>query len=301
MESAKINQINTMSKPTQYYSQEFPEEGELVLVKFISREDMYFTAKLVEYDLDGLMNYHNVTKKRRVVSWTHYVFMDKLMVARVDDVDEDKQIVQLSLAYLNRGEKDQRTINEIQSNLMTYFIENKAMESFVKSICITNNLDYNTIWTTLVHHIDELRREYNEEQDEETNISIWKYFNDNFDNLDDWASELELDPTIITAIKELHAKKTHEGTKKITSRIGIISLNGIDETKQMLKKVFDNLEYKFSFRYDTTPYYLFETTTDDSSPDSHTAFIEQLESSAQTSLSKIFIKTDFVAKLSLNK
>jgi translation initiation factor 2 alpha subunit (eIF-2alpha) len=296
MESVKTNLTNIMSKPDQYYSQQFPEEGELVLVQFISRNDTYFTAKLVEYDLDGLMNCHNVTKKRRIASWSQYVFMDKVMVARVEDVDEDKENVQISLAYLS-SEKDQRSINEIQSSLMTYFTENKAMENFVKSLCITHNFDYNTIWTTLVHHIDELRREYN--QDEKTNISIWKYFNDNIANLDDWASELELESTIVTAIKELHAKKTHEGTKKITSRIGIISLNGIDKTKQMLKKVFDGLEYKFSFRYDTTPYYLFETTTDDSSPDLHTFFIEQLKSSAKTSLSKIFIKTDFVAKLSV--
>lgn len=55
MESVKTNLTNIMSKPDQYYSQQFPEEGELVLVQFISRNDTYFTAKLVEYDLDGLM------------------------------------------------------------------------------------------------------------------------------------------------------------------------------------------------------------------------------------------------------
>jgi translation initiation factor 2 alpha subunit (eIF-2alpha) len=277
-----------MNSDLQYYSQINPEVGELVLVQFTELKDDYIEAKLLEYPYIGIMNYHNASKKRRVSSWKKIIPLNKNMVAKVDEIDERTRYAQLSLTYLDNG-NDENT----QNKLMEYFNENKIMESFIKSLCIINNYEYNLIWTKLIHHIDYLRREYNEENEE--NISLWKYFNDNIDNLCEWLEEVELDE-IYDLIMKLYEMKKSEVPYKISSKIGIISMSGIDKTKEIIQKSIEKLEYEYSLRYDTAPYYLFESHSKDSLEEDHQKFIKEIESNAQKSNSKIFVKVDFCSK-----
>jgi translation initiation factor 2 alpha subunit (eIF-2alpha) len=183
--------------------------------------------------------------------------------------------------------------NQIQEKLMESFNENKLMENFIKTICIVNNLIFNDIWITFVYHIDEQRRINNNDYP-----SIWKYFIENITDLDEWINNSNLDDSIGVIILELYKKKTKELPKKITSKIGIISLGGINPTKELLKNIIKNINYNYTFRYDTTPYYLFESSTEDSNIESHNEFIKNLEIESQKFSPKIFIKSDFIGKIS---
>jgi translation initiation factor 2 alpha subunit (eIF-2alpha) len=279
----------------QYYSDNNPTEGELVLVQFTEKTDAFFDAKLLEYPYRGMMSFQDATKRRKVSSWNKIVPLNKDMVARVEEVDEDAHIVQLSIAYLDDGvPKDEATPEKIQEKLLMYFNDNKLMVNFIKSLCIIHKYEFNYVWTQLVHHIDVHRREYNDENDE--NISMWKYFCDNFESLDDWVGETELDGSIAGQIRELYEKRTEVAPHKISSKIGIISLGGVNPTKDLLTKVLGKLDYKYSFRYDTTPYYHFESFSDDSSDQDHQKLIKELETESQKYTPKIFIKVDFCAK-----
>ena len=292
MDTKDQTKINTNC---QYYSTENPVEGELVLVQFTERNDSFIKAILLEYEYTGMMNYKDVTKKRRVSSWNRFIPLDKNMVARVDDVDTDKKIVQLSLAFLDEGVKDEKNASQLQEKLMIPFNENKLMENFIKSLCVVNKLDYTMIWTSLVHCIDKHRREYNDDMDE--NISIWKYFSDNIDTLDSWIEESKLDDTIGTEIKKLFQKKTESVIHKIVSRIGIISLGGVESTKQLLSQVLSNIKFKYTFKYDSTPYYIFESSSEDSTVDEHIELVKQLEKESSKFNPKVFIKTDMIGKV----
>ena len=108
------------------------------------------------------------------------------------------------------------------------------------------------------------------------------------------------DRQLIESIKELYGKITKETPKKITSKIGIISIGGIDATKKLISGILLQLKYNYNFRYETTPYYLFETSTEDSDCNSHNKFIKMLETESVKFNPKIFIKTDFVGKISAN-
>jgi translation initiation factor 2 alpha subunit (eIF-2alpha) len=288
-DAVSLNGIN-------YYSIEHPESGDLALVKFTANTDAFF-GTFVEYDgYRCIMNYQDAVKKRKVSSWAKFVPLEKVLVVQVDDVDTDKKVAQVSMAYLADNFKEELTPSQLQDKLMVPFMENKMMENFAKSLCIVNNFDIKEIWVKLVHHIDELRRD----TEDDDVPSIWKYFTENIEDLDEWINECELDESVGAAVKEMYDKKTKEAVKKITSRVGIISLGGVNSTRELIGKVLAQLNYTHTFRYDTTPYYLFESTTEDSDTGSHNKFIKTLEVESTKFNPKIFIKTDFIGRVSSN-
>lgn len=287
--------------PSQYFSSPDPEPDELVLVVFNEHAESFIDGELVHYDYKAIMSYEDATKKRKVDSWSKIVPLDKPMVACVEDVDTRAKVVQLSIRHLGAAGEN-LTPSQIQENLMKHFDENKIMESFIRSLCIINQYDFDEIWTQLVHYIDQERREYNEENEE--NVSLWKYFVDNIDNLDSWINEInseaELEEDIGKKIREQYQKKTEESIKKIRTRVGIISMGGVNKTKELIKNVLDelNITYKYTFRYDSTPHFVLESTTEDSNQQNHSEFIKKLEEKSKQMSPKVFIQLDYEAKIS---
>jgi len=294
--SAQAELLNTN---TQYYSVTEPSEGELVLVKFTEQGDGFFVGQLQEYNCRAMMNNSDVTKKRRP-NLNKLVPLDKMMVARVESVDVDARICQLSLAYLDEGVKDSDSGN-LQEKLLASFQENKQMESFMKSMSILHKYDYHEIWTKFVHPIDHHRREYNQEENEDDDVSIWKYFNDNIDDLGKWVQESGLDETFGKRVLELHKKKTFKKDQPLLTRFGIISLGGVDATKQLLTRAFADIDYNFSCEYESTPYYMFRSTTNDSSKEDHQKIITFLQTEGQKQEPKIFVEVKFVGENTIPK
>jgi len=294
--SAQAELLNTN---TQYYSVTEPSEDEHVLVKFTEQGDGFFVGQLQEYNCRAMMNNSDVTKKRRP-NLNKLVPLDKMMVARVESVDVDARICQLSLAYLDEGVKDSDSGN-LQEKLLASFQENKQMESFMKSMSILHKYDYHEIWTKFVHPIDHHRREYNQEENEDDDVSIWKYFNDNIDDLGKWVQESGLDETFGKRVLELHKKKTFKKDQPLLTRFGIISLGGVDATKQLLTRAFADIDYNFSCEYESTPYYMFRSTTNDSSKEDHQKIITFLQTEGQKQEPKIFVEVKFVGENTIPK
>ena len=274
----------------QFYSTENPGVGEIVLVKFTKKDEAFFDAVLLEYPYRGIMNYQDATKKRKVKSWNDHVPIGKQMVALVDEIDIDKKIVKLSLAYLDNyvdtpEKKEIITHNYIQQQLIIQFNENKMMESFIKSLCIVNNMDIKYIWEKLVHYIDTQRRENN------PNDSLWKFFTENFENIDEWVKSTNLSISVSDKIKELYNKKL-ESNKKITTKISIISVGGIEPLKQLINDAFLNIDFKYTFKYDTTPNYILESWSIDSTEEDHLNIVNVMKDLASNykEPNQIFIK-----------
>ena len=286
----------TDAKDIQFYSTNNPGVGEIVLVKFTKKDEAFFDAILLEYPYRGIMNYQDATKKRKVKSWNDHVFIGKDMVALVDEIDIDKKIVKLSLAYLDNyvdtpqkselNNINNNNNNYIQQQLIIQFNENKIMESFIKSLCIINNMDIKYIWEKLVHYIDIQRRENS------PNDSLWKFFTDNFNNIDDWVKSTNLSILVSDNIKQLYHKKL-ENNKKITTKISIISVGGINPLKELISNSFKNIEFNYTFKYDTTPTYILESYSNDSTNEDHENIINNMTILANEykTPSQIFIKT----------
>ncbi len=307
MESnSDITNTNTNTDQTiQYYSEVNPIEGENVQVVFTKEENGYFKGHLVDYNYEAMINYDAITKKKRVQNFRSFIELNKSMIARVEEVDSDKCNVQLSLAYFFHGNNSKSTPDEVQKTLMVPFVENKLMESFIKTLSIVNNYSYGTIWTEFVHEVDRARRRYingedeeDDDEDHDENISIWKYFSRNIDKIDEWIGNTSLDASVGTKIKELYSKKTEEQEFKLVSKFLVISRGSIQLTKNLFSSVFKDLTYKFSCRYESAPYYLFETSSTDTTKTDHETLAEMLKSKAKELGSDIHIEPTYVAKKS---
>lgn len=297
----ELSNINTDTQTQtlpiyQYYSEANPVNGELVLVEFTEECDGFFKAKLLEYQYSGMINFQDITKKRRVQSFKKFVPLNKNMVARVENVDSKALIAQLSLAYLDEGNNSKdSTTNSIQEKLLVYFQENKQMESFVKTLCIINKYNYIDVWTKIIHEIDRRRRIYNDEENEEDNdISIWTYFNNHIDDLKQWFNTDEFDESLCDSIIELHKKKTVKPEERVLTKIGIISFGGVESTKELLGRAFKDLKYNFTCKYLSTPDYIFESSSVDSAKEDHETLVKFLQTEGQKLSPKIFVDAKFV-------
>ena len=290
------NQIDSTPK---YYSVSVPSENELVRVVFTEQKDGFYTGQLREYNCSVIMKFSDVTKKRKA-NFNKLVPINKDMVARVESVDEEARIVQVSLAYLDEGMKDSDPIT-IQEKLLALFQENKQMESSMKSLSLLYKYDYDEIWTNFVHTIDRHRRVYNKEENEEEDVSIWKYFNDNINDLDKWVEESGLGKTFGERVLELYKKKTSMKDQPLFTRFGIISIGGVEATKQLLTRAFSDIRFEFKCEYESTPFYMFRSTTTDSSKEDHQKIVTFLQTEGQKQDPKIFVEVKFVGENTIPK
>jgi hypothetical protein len=274
----------------EYMFTTMPKVGTTVLAVFTKQKDGYFEAKLVDYPYEGIMNFKDATKRRKISSWNQIVPLNKEMVASIEAIDKDT--IQLSTAYFEDIKFKDMDIMQIQRELMIPFNENKMFRKFIISLCKIYNYEFSDIWRTFIDDINSLYEEYIENTEEE--ISMWKYFISNFD---EYIENTNLDKMIVMNMKELYEKNNEIEINKIVSRFGVISLGGIIGTKQLFTNVIKNIKYNYTLKYETAPYYIFETSSEDTSDDMHSNFIKMLESeSAKMNSSKVFIKTDYIAR-----
>ena len=209
------------------------------------------------------------------------------MVAKIIDINEKDKIVQLSLIYLDEDYNKNLNAMQIQIKLLEHFNENKYLEKFIKSLSILNNIDYIYLWKTLAYNIDIDRRIYNEINNK--NISLWKYFIENFENIN-------INNDIKEAVISLYNKKNDLIFNKITSKIGLISINGINILKKSLNNILKNIKYNYVFKYDASPYYIFQTFSEDTTINDHKEFINILEKYIKQNNLLIYIKIDYIGK-----
>ena len=261
----------------QFYSTDKPSLNENVLVQFIEKKDSYFKANLIEYKLyEGILNFQDATKKKKIKSWNNIVVLNKNMVAKVEDVDNIKKVVKLSLIYMK------------SCDTMIYFNENKIMEKFIKTFCIVNKYDFNTIWTDIVYKIDIIRRENNSE------LSLWSYFltNKNLFNNE-----------IYNNLINFYITRYENINKKVISKFGVISNIGIEIVKNIFNNVLLNINCDNILKYDTAPNYIFETISNKENNNSiHNDFIDSLNKEIENNTlingkQLIFIKIEYIGKI----
>ena len=72
-------------------------------------------------------------------------------------------------------------------------------------------------------------------------------------------------------------------------------MTGIENTKKTIYESIEDQTWNYSFKYESTPYYILESYTDDSSIEDHQIFIDTLTSIA--SKNKIFSKVEYIGKI----
>ncbi len=272
----------------QIYSINIPTKYENVLVKFTNRNNTHIEGELLEYkSFKCMMSYNDVTKKKKVYSWNKIVPLNKLMVARVDEIFLESNYVQVSIAYFNKI--DNIEDDDIQKHLLKKFNDNKILISILKNIFYTIQIDINEFWEKIIYSLDNVRRT------DDINISLLEYFINNKELVINLIKDTNIIPDKIIEeklIEEIN-KIGETKTQKLTSKIGIISVDGINYTIELITKVISE-HNNLTLKYIAAPYYILESNTSNSISDDHEVFINKLKN---YSSNKLFVKVDYIAKL----
>lgn len=265
-----------MTEFFQIYHNSVPEVNETVLIKFTKKNDTHFEGILLDYNYNAIMSYNDATKKKKVYSWNKIVPLNKTVLAKIEDVIDGNNIVQVSMAY-NDVDTDMR-------EQLKPYNDNKILISIIKKVCYKMKLDFNNFWINIIHPVDKQRKD-----DEEENLL--EYFKTNFSLVSDLITKYYENYTdIINCINE-NMLTTNQ---KISSKIGLISIGGIPNTKNILKDFLADQSWNFTFKYDSAPYYILESYSSDSCIEDHQEFIEALKDIS--SQNKIFSKVEFIGK-----
>ena len=259
----------------QIYNNSFPELNETVLIKFTKRNESHFEGELIEYNYRAIMSYNDATKKKKVYCWNKVVPLHKIILAKIENIHHESMIVQVSISYNE---------NDIKEQIKPFF-DTKILLSLIKKISHINNIDFNEFWKCIIYPIDKIRKEENI-----TNLFI--YFKDNKTLLTKLVEEkYENHVEILNSIND----NMLIPNQKITSKIGLISISGIENTKNIISEFIKDHTWNYTFKYDTTPYYILESYTDNSSLEDHEIFINTLNSVA--SKNNIFSKIEYIGKI----
>ncbi len=279
MENSNINS-NNASEDFRIYSSRYPKINESVAVVFINRNESHFEGKLIEYgDMTVIMSYNDATKKKKVYSWNKLVPMNKPILARVEEVNEESEWIQVSIAYNQKIKEGEEDIE------FKFYNDNKSLISLINKICINNNINFNIFWSNIIHEIDKKRIEESEED-------LYTYFNNKLDYYEELVkSNYENYENIIISTHSNILKKIY----KITSKVGIISSISISKTQEMLRRLTEeNNEWEYRIKYDTTPFYIIESTSNNSTNDNHEDLISKLNNMSKEY--KLFTKVEYIGK-----
>lgn len=258
----------------QIYHNSVPELNELVLIKFTKKNDTHFEGELIEYNYNAIMSYNDATKKKKVYSWNKIVPLNKNILAKIEAIHINDNIVQVSIAYNNINIKDQ----------LKPFNDNKILLSLIKKVCYKLKLDFNYFWKQIIHYLDKIRKDGDDE-----NLLIFVTGN-NLLLVDILGKKYENHKEIMDCISD----NIINTNQKITSKIGLISTGGINITKQVIEEFVKDITFSYNFKYDSAPYYILESFSYNSTPEDHQEFIECLESVAKEN--KIFTKIEYIGK-----
>lgn len=250
-----------------------PVNNELVSIIITEKTEADdFKGKLVEYNKFVYLKKEDAPKKKKHASWKDVVPIGRELIASIDNIDFAPDTVQISMKFINS--KEQESVLEI-------FKKNKKLISLIKSISYQNNINIDTLWSSIIYKIDDKRRN---DYDIKDIPSLLQYCIEEIDVLDEINENLLFKKTIMDFMKET--------PYKISSTICIISYIGVQYIHDLLKEALNNnINYKYSLSYTyykkkktdqkSFPSYIFETNSEDSTENDHSNLITFLETKAK--------------------
>lgn len=252
-----------------FYNTQKPNTNELVLVKFTERTDTHFNGELIDYDCKAFMVYSDASKKKKVFSWNKIVPLNKEIFGKVEEVEENSNVVKISLP------KDQDLENENQIE------KNKMLISIFKKLSFEYKTDINELWTQIIYKLDNKRRlDYEEELP-----TLLDYFENEREFIKTLCSDI-----IYNKLYELLDKFKETKPYKIVSKFDIISTGEIGNTLAIFKKSLEDIKFPYTLKYESAPTYVFESNSLESSIEDHNKLIFTIKEEGQKYNPKTFVK-----------
>ena len=212
-----------------FYCENKPKIGEVVQVIFTSRDEDHASGYMVEYDCNIIMTYSQATKKKKIKSLNKVVPLNKELSATLEDYDVKTNTGTVSRAYLD---------DEVDYYEKIFKLNQKLYQGIFQ-ICFKLKLDFNYLWKDKVYpfvqeHYSEYLEKYNFQENEKPS-----YFDIFVDNMEEFKSVLNNDSVYDEICNRFERLNTNNVTNK--KRIGIISNDGVQKTKNLFKMSFDSM------------------------------------------------------------
>jgi len=248
------------------YKNKLPVIDENVLVIFTEYKDTHIEAELVEYNLiKGMMIYEDATKKKKVYDWKKEVPLNKLTVAKVEEIFSDTY-VKLSIRYFDH----KLDSTDLKKELMKPFLENKVLITTFKKICRNNNLNFNDFWLNIIYKINDNKNI------DDLNGSLLNYISENTDYFNNTIKENY--PIDYENIISEYNKQIINKTYKIQTKFSLITKKNIEETKELLKLICDNnTDWIYTLKYESASIFILESSSENSTQENHDLFLQYLD------------------------
>ena len=208
---------------------ELPSPKEIVLCRCRETTDFGYIVELVEYgNIQGLILFSEISRKRiKVVS--KVLQQDKIIVAEVINVDQDRKLIDVSKKNIKPEDID---------NIMKQHHQRKKIYSIVKKYSKDHSGSVPDLYQTLIWN---LPVSINEDSD---NDPYYDYLNTHKDSID-WLSPYK------------HMLETTEKANIIAEcEVTCFNIDGIDTIKNCLKHVQQNFPV-VSIKLISSPSFLF--------------------------------------------
>ena len=271
--------MNQLFNNINFYPNKIPQINENVLVVFNEYKNTHIEATLLEYiNINGLMIYEDATRKKKIYDWKKEIPLDKIMVAKVEEIYEDNYI-KLSTAYFDH----RKDPDELKKELMKPFNDNKILVNIIKKFCY-NKIDFEYFWKDIIYKIIIKRNE------EDFNMSLFDYFLENLN----YIKELILSNNFysILNINDLD-KLVNIKNYKLETKISLITKNSINDIMNLLNKLYDEINnFEYNIKYISTPYYTITSNNNCSSEEDHNKIIDFINNNKNN----IMFKVEYLAK-----
>ncbi len=263
------------------YVNKLPILFEHVLVKFTEHTETHIKAELVDYNCEGIMLHDDATRKKRVYNWRKTVPLNKQTVARVEEI-LGNDCVKLSIAYFDNKKEPEELFKE----LIKPFQENNALINVIKKLSNICNIDFNSFWSNIIYEVDKLRQD-------DINLSLLETLKNNITNINDLIIEKypEKHSEIIDTLNKLINHKNY----KIQTKFSIINNKDINNTKQLLKKVVDENVWDYTLKYLNAPFYVLESSSENTNEDNHNQFINLLNQNNENN--DLILNVEYIAQV----
>lgn len=213
-----------------FYCDNKPKIGEIVQVIFTNRDEDHASGYMIEYDCNVIMTYSQATKKKKIKSLNKVVPLNKELSATLEDYDVKTNTGTVSRAYLD---------DEVDYYEKIFKLNQKLYQG-IYQICFKLKLDFNYLWKEKAYpfvqeHYSKDLEKYNYQENEKPS-----YFDIFVDHMEEFKSVLDNDTVYDEIFKRFEKLNLNNVTNK--KRIGIISNDGVQKTKDLFNMCFDSMD-----------------------------------------------------------
>ncbi len=245
-----------------FYGKNKPNNNEIVKCIITETLENVIKLKLVDYLIDGIITWQNLTKKKRARNMRHIAKVGQEIYAKIDNIDIKDQYIYVEVvkSYLNDDDDDVLKFKEEQKS-------NKKLESLVKQISNKFNKKFNDIWENVIHKIDIKRNNDN------SDLFLFDFIKNNknllLDNFDNNEKKF---------INEYFDNYMNLKNIKLKSEIGIITNDDTDKIIEIFDNCLEGFEkYNISIKILKVPYFSIESLLNNSSPKIHEELIDKIK------------------------